>query len=170
MHISLIVAMSDGGVIGRDGELPWRLSADLQRFKRLTMGHHILMGRKTFESIGRPLPGRKMVVVTRQIDYSPDAAQIAHSLGEALELARAASDDEAFVIGGGEIYRQSLDVVNRMYITHVDAEVAGDTHFPAVDWSAWQLVEEICHPADGKNAFKHRFCEYSRKKTAPLLK
>ncbi len=168
MQISLIVAMSDGGVIGRGGELPWRLSADLQRFRRLTMGHHIIMGRKTFESIGRPLPGRTMVVVTRQKEYLTVADRsrlpqaVVHSLAEALELARAAGEDEAFIIGGGEIYRQAMDLIDRMYVTHVDVELAGDTRFPEVDWSEWQLIEESHHAADDKNEYDHRFGEYRR--------
>ena len=114
MRISLIVAMSENRVIGRGGGLPWRLSADLKRFKHLTMGHHLIMGRKTFESIGRVLPGRTSIVVTRQTDYRAAGVVVARSLSEALHIAATAGDDEAFVIGGGEIYRQILPSADQL--------------------------------------------------------
>ncbi len=147
MQISIIAAMAENGVIGRDGQLPWHLKADLQRFKRLTMGHTIIMGRKTWESIGRPLPGRRMVVVTRQNGYQAEGVQVAASLDDALALARLAGDEEAFIIGGAEIYRLALPLADRLYLTRVLAPVEGDTTFPEFDASHWRLVES--EPASG---------------------
>ena len=121
MTLSLIVAMSKNGVIGRDGDLPWRLSADLRRFKRLTMGHHLVVGRRTWESIGRQLPGRTMIVVTRSQPEVPDGVLLAGSLNEAIELSLAAGDDEVYVAGGGTIYALALPVSDRLYLTRVHA-------------------------------------------------
>lgn len=159
--LSLIVAISENAVIGRDGELPWRLSADLRRFKRLTMGHHIVMGRKTFESIGRLLPGRKMIVVTRREEYKPAGVIVARDLSAAIEAA--AGDDEVFVIGGGEIYRQAIEMADRIYLTRVHAEVEGDVTFPEIDWSQWRNLEETHHAADAKNQFAHTFAVLTRR-------
>lgn len=159
--ISLLVAMSPGRVIGRAGELPWRLSADLQRFKRLTMGHTIVMGRKTLESIGRALPGRTSIVITRQADYRPPAGvALAHDLPAALRLV--AQDEEIFIIGGGEIFHLALPLANRLYLSLVEADVAGDTLFPAVDFSQWRLTHESHHAADERNEFPHWFRVYER--------
>jgi dihydrofolate reductase len=167
MLVSLIVAMAEHGVIGRGGDLPWRLSADLRRFKQLTMEHHILMGRITYESIGRPLPGRKMIVITRQADFAADTATVVHSLDAAIEAAREVGDDEAFIIGGGEIYQQALEMVDRIYLTRVHVEVDGDTYFPAVDFDRWRLVEEEHIPSDERNEFAHTFQIYTRKPVSP---
>lgn len=160
MSVSLIVAMSQNRVIGRGGALPWRLSADLQRFKKLTMGHHIVMGRKTFESIGRPLAGRKMIVVTRQEDYCADHACVAHSLPQAIEIAQAAGDEEVFITGGSEIYRQGLEVADRVYLTLVHAEVDGDAYFPEIDVDRWRLTGGSHHAADERNEFDYSFRVY----------
>jgi len=156
MLVSLIAAVAENGVIGRSGRLPWRLSADLRRFKRLTMGHAIVMGRKTWESIARPLPGRRMVVVSRQADYRADDVTVVASLDEALQLARNAGDEEVFVIGGAEIYRQALPLAQRLYLTRVCASVDGDTFFPKWDTSGWQQVASERHAADAKN--DHAYC------------
>jgi len=161
MKTSLIVAMANNRVIGVDGGLPWKLSADLKRFKQLTMGSSIIMGRKTYESIGRLLPGRTTIVVTRQEAYPVAAgALLANSVPAALE--RAGGGSEAFVIGGAEIYRAAFALVDRMYVTVVDAEVAGDTFFPAWDSSQWQLIEQSDHAADERNAFDYSFRIYDR--------
>jgi dihydrofolate reductase len=144
MRLSAIVAMAANRCIGKDNALPWRLPADLKRFKQLTLGHTLILGRKTYESIGRPLPGRTMLVVTRQRDYAPEGVQVAHSLEEALELARG---DEAFIAGGAELYRQAMDRVERLYLTRIDRDYEGDTFFPEVDLSRWRLVSEEHHPA-----------------------
>src|SRR5438132_731590 len=143
MRISIIAAVAENGVIGRKGRLPWHLSGDLRRFKRLTMGHTIIMGRRTWESIGRALPGRRTVVVSRQPSYPVGAAdvQIAASLGNAIEVAVAAGDDEAFIVGGAELYREAVPTANRYYLTRVCAAVEGDTYFPEIEWGDWQLVD-----------------------------
>jgi dihydrofolate reductase len=164
MRISIIVAVAENGVIGRGGELPWRLSADLQRFKRLTLGHTIIMGRRTWESIGRPLPGRRTVIVTRQIDYRvefPDVT-VVPSLRTALEAAAETSDAETFVIGGAELFREALPQAQRLYYTRVLANVDGDTRFPQVDWGAWRKVESELTHANEKNDYPTRFEIYER--------
>jgi dihydrofolate reductase len=164
MHVSIIAAVAENGVIGRGGQLPWRLSEDLRRFKSLTMGHTIVMGRRTWESIGRPLPGRRMIVVSRQPDYRVeiDAVQMAASLDAALELAAAAGDDEAFVVGGAELYREAMPRADRLYLTRVHAQVDGDTRFPDKELSAWRRVSSEDHAADAKNDHPYSFEVYER--------
>lgn len=162
MSLSIVVAMSKGNVIGRAGGLPWRLSADLRRFRRLTTGHTIVMGRKTYESIGRPLPERRTIVVTRQVEFSAPGVETAHSLAAALEMGSSANE-EVFVVGGAEIYRQALALADRLYVTHVDADVRGDTFFPAIDDADWQEMEREDHPADEKNEFAMSFVIYERR-------
>ena len=160
MTVSIIVAMAENGVIGRDMDLPWHISADLKRFKALTMGHHIVMGRKTFESIGRLLPGRTTVIVTRQSDYQVDGAVIVNSL-EAAQAA-ATDDSELFIIGGGQIYEIALPLADRLHVTRVHTEVDGDTSFPAIDWDQWELVSAERHGADEKNDYDFTFESYQR--------
>ena len=160
MRISLIVAMSERRVIGRGGQLPWHMSADLKRFKRLTMGHPILMGRRTFESIGRLLPGRTTVIITRQRDYHVPGALVAHDLDEALQAA--SGDDEVFVIGGAEIYRLALPRITRIYATTVHADVEGDVYFPELPAENWALLEDARFPADDKNPYDYSFRVYDR--------
>jgi dihydrofolate reductase len=164
MRISLIVAVAENGIIGRAGQLPWRLSADLRRFKQLTMGHTIIMGRRTWESIGRPLPGRRTVVVTRQPDYHVDFPEVAvaPNLDDALSLAHNAGDTEAFIIGGAELYRAALPLANRLHYTRVRSHVEGDTRFPDIDWTAWRLTESELQHADEKNDYPCTFEVYER--------
>jgi dihydrofolate reductase len=164
MAVSLIVAVSENGVIGRDGDLPWRLSGDLKHFKSTTMGHHLIIGRRTWDEVGQPLPGRTMVVVTRRHDLQIEGATIVHSLDEALEVAR--DDDEPFIGGGAHIYRVALedDLVDRIYITRVHAEVEGDTFFPDLDLDEWELISEEHHEADEKNEHPYSFLVYERKR------
>ena len=164
MTVSLIVAVSSNGVIGRDGDLPWYLPADLKRFKRTTMGHHLIIGRRTWEEVGKPLPGRTMVVVTRSRRLVPDGAQVVRSVEQALELA--AADDEPFIGGGSQIYTIALarDLVDRIYLTRIHAEVEGDTFFPDVDLDEWELVSEEHHEADEKNEFDYSFLVYERRR------
>lgn len=165
MRVSIIVAMSKNRVIGLHGDLPWRLSADLRRFKQLTMGHPIIMGRKTYDSIGRALPGRTSIVITRQTGFHPPDVIAVPGWDEALQ---AAGDvEEAFVIGGGEVYSQALPLANRIYLTAVETELEGDTFFPKWDDSQWQLVQEMHHPADAKNAFSMRFLVLDRVRDFP---
>jgi len=160
--VSLIVAMSSNGVIGRDGDLPWRLPADLRHFKATTMGHHLIIGRATWDELGRPLPGRTMVVVTRNRDFRADGVLVVHSVEEALSLV--VGDDRPFIGGGAEIYRQALDaeMVDCLYITRIHAEVEGDTFFPTIDFDGWLLADRIDHPADDKNEFAYSFERYDR--------
>ena len=159
--ISLIVAASTNNVIGADGDLPWRLSDDLKRFKAVTMGKPIIMGRLTWESIGRPLPGRQNIVVTRQTGYGAEGCDVVASVDEALEAAGAAP--EVMVIGGGDIYRQLLPRAGRVYLTRVEAEVDGDTFFPELDDSEWELVSSEAHEADDKNAHAFTFMTFERR-------
>jgi dihydrofolate reductase len=161
MPLSLIVAMTRDGIIGRGGTLPWRLSADLRRFKSLTMGHHILMGRKTFDSLPLVLLGRTSIVVSRQEKLSlPDGVKQAMSLDQALSFA--AGDDTPFIIGGAEMYALTLPRVERMHVTWVEAEVPGDTRFPAWNPADWKLIAEERHSADAKNEYDYTFATYER--------
>ena len=164
MRVSIIAAVAENGIIGRDGKLPWHLSEDLRRFKRLTMGHTIVMGRRTWESIGRPLPGRRMVVVSRQPQYRarPEGVEVAACLNDALRIAEAAGDDEVFIIGGAELYRAALIKADRLYLTRVRAKVAGDTYFPEVDWQQWRLLESEKHDADDGNDYRYSFEVFER--------
>jgi dihydrofolate reductase len=165
MRISIIVAAAENGIIGRDGGLPWHLSDDLRRFKRLTMGHTIIMGRRTWESIGRALPGRRTIVVSRNPELQIDVADVeaVTSLDSALEFAAGSGEDEAFIVGGAELYREALGRVDRIYLTRVCATVDGDTSFPDVAWNEWQLVESQQHDATEKNEFAYRFETYDRR-------
>jgi dihydrofolate reductase len=160
MRLSLIVAAARNRVIGNRGQLPWRLSADLKRFKALTMGHHLIMGRKTFDSLeGRELPGRITVVLSRSGKVPPNIKQVTN-FDEALRLAE--GDDEVFVIGGSEIFSLALPHADRLYVTWVEADVEGDVFLQPIDLSQWQLVEETPVPADAKNQYATRFCIYDR--------
>jgi dihydrofolate reductase len=165
MKVSLIVAMAEGGVIGRAGRLPWHLPADLARFKRLTMDHHLIVGRRTWESIGRALPGRRMLVVSRRAAELalPEGVRGVGSLGEALSIAEQAGEDEAFVAGGGAIYRDALPRADRLYLTWVKAEVTGDTFFPPVDPGDWREVEREEVAADDRNPHATSFTVFERK-------
>ena len=151
MIVSLIFAMDERRGIGIDGHLGWHLSADLKRFKSITMGHHLIMGRKTYDSIGRPLPGRTMIVVTRDREFQAEGCLMAHSLEEALEMARQAGESEAFIIGGGEIFAQALGLAERMYLTQVHAVTEADVFFPAFEEEEWVELQSEEHEADARN-------------------
>lgn len=173
MTVTLVVAIADGGVIGRDGGLPWRLATDMKRFKALTMAHPIVMGRKTWESFPKPgpLPGRTNIVVTRDRGWHAEGARVAHSLDAALEVARAAPGGEDIcVIGGGEIYAQAIDRADRLAVTHVEAAVAGETRFPAIDPGLWRAVAEERVPAGERDDHPTRFVLYERPETAASTK
>jgi dihydrofolate reductase len=159
--VSLIAAVSDNGVIGLAGDLPWRLPADLRRFKALTMGHHLVMGRKTWDSIGRrPLPGRVVVVMTRDRSFTTEGALVVHSLDEALRAAF--KDDEVFIAGGSEIYRRALPAADRFYLTRVHGEFEGDTLFPDFDERRWELVSEERHERNQQHEVAYSFLVYER--------
>jgi dihydrofolate reductase len=161
--ISLIVAMAQNGVIGRDNSLPWRLPEDLKRFRACTLGKPILMGRRTFESIGRPLPERTNLVLTRDRGWSAHGVIVVHSVEEA--LAQAGSSDELVAVGGAQIYRLVLPFARRIYLTHVHADVPGDTTFPEFDSTQWADVEYSSHPADGEHAYPLTFVTLERRYT-----
>jgi len=155
--VSLIVAMDEQRGIGKAGALPWRLSSDLKRFRELTMGHHIIVGRKTFESIGKPLPGRQMIVVTRNESFNAGGCFVTHSVDAAIELARARGETEVFVCGGSDIYGLTIEQAGRIYLTIVHAQVAADTFFPAFESSEWVEKSSSYHPADEKNEYASTF-------------
>ncbi|HEY2340012.1 MAG TPA: dihydrofolate reductase [Steroidobacteraceae bacterium] len=159
--ISLIVAMAQNGVIGRDNSLPWRLPDDLKRFRAFTLGKPILMGRKTFESIGRPLPGRINLVLTRDRSWYAEGVIAVHSVEEA--LAQAGSSDELVAIGGAEIYRLVLPFARRIYLTHVHADVPGNITFPEFDSTQWADVEYSSQPADDEHAYPLTFVTLERR-------
>lgn len=163
MIISLIVAMDEQRGIGLDGGIPWHLPADLKRFKTLTMGHHLIMGRKTYESIGNPLPGRTMIIVTRNPNYQPDGCLVAHSLQAALEFARMGSESEVFVIGGGELFAEAIDLAEQIYLSLVHASLPADTFFPLISVEEWQEIESELVPADDKNKYAFTFKVLRRK-------
>ncbi|HEX6099877.1 MAG TPA: dihydrofolate reductase [Thermoanaerobaculia bacterium] len=163
MNVTLIAALAANNVIGRSNQVPWCLPTDLRRFKALTTGHHLIMGRKTYESVGRPLPGRTNVVITRRGDWSAEGVIVVHSLEEALRVAESAGETEAFIAGGAEIYELSIHRADRMQLTRVHAEVEGDTWFPEFDdVSEWQLVDSEHYEADGKNEHPFSFLTYER--------
>lgn len=148
MTVTIVVAIGSNGVIGRDGEMPWPRTGDQQQFKALTMGHPIVMGRTTYESIGRPLPGRTSIVLTRDPDWRADGVEVMHSLTDALVLATAL-DDEVFLIGGAQVYAEALasGLVDQMVVTHVHLAPEGDAWFPDLDWSTW--TETAREPFEG---------------------
>jgi len=155
--VSLLVAMDERRGIGRQGHLPWRLSSDLKRFRQLTMGHHIVVGRKTFESIGKPLAGRQMIIVTRDPDYHVADCFTVHSIAEALELARLRGETELFICGGAEIYAATLDRAERIYLTQVHADCDADTFFPEFNLDDWIETTRESHTADEKNEHPFTF-------------
>ncbi len=166
MKVSFVVAAAENRCIGINNGLPWHLPEDLKFFKRVTMGKPIIMGRKTFESIGKPLPGRTNIVITSNNNYSYDGIKVASSLDEALKIAEAIAmidgKDEVMVIGGAGIYALCLPKADRLYYTKVHATVNGDAFFPEVNWSEWELVSQEDHKASEKNPYDYSFCIYSR--------
>lgn len=161
MKVVIIVAMDIRGLIGDNNSLPWRLPADLRYFNKLTIGKTLLMGRKTYESIGRPLPGRKNIVVTSNTDYHVDGCTVASSLERALCVV---SNDtkEIMVIGGASLYKQFLPIVNRVYITHVNAELEGNIWFPNWDTNQWREIKRENYASDDKNRYSYSFVVYDK--------
>lgn len=155
MKLSLIVAVAENGVIGRDNDLPWRLPKDLARFKALTVGHPVIMGRRTFESIGLPLPQRRNIVLSRDPGYAAAGVEVVASLDAALELL--AAEHEVFVLGGAALFSATLALADRLFLTRVHAEVAGDTYFPPLDQQRWRLLEEERHEPDAANPLPFSF-------------
>lgn len=163
MIVSIIAAVSENNVIGSKGRLPWSLPADMKRMKTLTMGHPLIMGRKTHESVGRALPGRRNIVVTRMHTAYP-GCEIAVSMEEALAAVKNDPSGEAFVFGGGEIYRQATEVADRIYLTRVRATVDGDAFFPEIDMKKWKEISREDHPADAENEHPFSFITYERRR------
>lgn len=168
--LALIWAMAHNRVIGRNNTLPWRLPADLRHFRNITTGHPVIMGRKTFESLGKPLSGRTNIVLTRDPAYSPAGCLVVSSLDEALAVAARHTippDPLIFVIGGGNLYQQTLPLAHRLYITLVDMEVEGDAHFPEFSPADWEETEKETHAADDKNPCAYTFLTLQRKTPRP---
>ena len=166
MILSVIVAMAHNRVIGLNNQMPWHLPADLAWFKKNTLNKPVIMGRKTFESIGRPLPNRHNIVISRQIEPSDNKisnVSWVKSIDEAISLAQKQQPDEVFIIGGGNIYQQVLPLIDRLYLTHIDAELQGDTYFPDYLPEQWQVIYQEDHQADEKNSYPYQFKILQRK-------
>jgi dihydrofolate reductase len=160
--LTIIAAVSENNALGKDNQLLWHLPEDFKRFKTLTSGHYIVMGRKTFESFPKPLPNRTHIIITRQNDYqAPDGCIVVSSLKKAMALCPA--NEEAFVIGGGEIYQQAINIVDKIDVTRVHTTIDADTFFPEIDTNIWKLVFEEFHPKDEKHAFDFTFLTYVRR-------
>lgn len=159
--VSLIVAAADNGVIGANNQLPWHLPKDLAYFKKVTTGNSIIMGRKTYESIGKALPNRQNIVITRQTGYQLSDAEVVYDLNHAIELAQS---DEIFIIGGAEIFQQTLAFADRLYLNRIKADFEGDTFLPKINWTEWQEISKESAKADDKNEFAIDFLVYERKK------
>lgn len=165
MKVAMIAAMAADRIIGADNDMPWHLPADLRHFKSVTLGKPVVMGRKTYESIGKALPGRPNIVITRQDGFAPGDAHVARSVDEAMDLAKQLSGDadEIMIIGGGSIYSALLEQTDRLYLTFIDAEVKGDTRFPDYTQLNWQEVATEAHTADEKNPYSYRFVTLERR-------
>jgi dihydrofolate reductase len=163
MKITAIVAVGKNNVIGHNNQIPWYLPEDLKWFKRQTLGHAVVMGRKCFESIGRPLPKRTNIIITRDVFYLAQGCEVVHSLQEALQLAKNIEETEVFIIGGGEIYLQSLALCDKLIVTDVDIDAEGDIFFPDIDEREWQLTFEEKHQKDEKNDWNYTFKIFERK-------
>ena len=159
-RLSIIVAMAQNRTIGLNNTLPWRIPEDLKRFKALTMGHHLIMGRKTYDSIGKPLPGRTTVIITRNQNLKIEGCTIAHTLGGA--IAACAGDDEIFVVGGAEIYGLSMPLANKIYLTEIQQAVKGDAHFPEFDPVTWQETARERHKQSAPQPLEYHFVTYQR--------
>lgn len=160
MNITLIAAMAKNRVIGKDNQLIWHFPEDLKHFKRLTSGHHVVMGRKTFESVGRPLPNRTNIIVTRQANYKAEGCLIAHSLDEAIALVE--NDAQPFIVGGAEIYKQALEIAKTIELTIIDGEYDGDSFFPEFDMNIWKLARGEKKEADDKHIHPYEFLTYKK--------
>lgn len=157
MTISLVVAASENNAIGKNGQLLWHLPNDLKFFKNTTWGFPVIMGRKTFESVNKPLPGRTNIVITSKPDWEAKGVITVRSLEESIQKAGETNSKQAFIIGGGEIYKQSMDIADKIYITRVHANLEGDTFFPTIDKSKWQLIEDEIFEIDEKHAYSYSF-------------
>ena len=162
MIISSIVATAKNRVIGKDNQMPWHLPADLAYFKRTTLGHHIILGRKNYLAIGRPLPNRTNIILTRDKNFACSNCQVAYSIEEALHFAHSKEESEVFIIGGGKIYEHTVEYWNKLYLTEIDLETEGDVFFPELNWDEWQLISEEKHQKDEKNPYDYNFKVFER--------
>jgi dihydrofolate reductase len=160
---SIIVAKADNHVIGKDNDLVWSMPADLKHFRSTTMGHFIIMGRKTLEATQKPLPGRTSIVITRNKDYKAEGCLVFNSLQEAFKLAEEHKQEEVFILGGAEIYRQSMDIADKIYLTEIKEKFDGDAFFPEIDYSKWIEIKREEHEPDEKNPHPYAFVELIRK-------
>ena len=163
MLVSCIVATAHNNVIGKNNDIPWYLPADLKYFKRTTLGHHIIMGKNCYNSIGKPLPKRTNIILTRDPYYISSNCLVAHSIEEGLSMAFDNGEEEAFIIGGGQIYQQSQDYWDKLYLTRVHLEIDGDVFFPEMDMDQWELLSRKDHVKDSKNEYDYSFLVYQRK-------
>ncbi|MEO9869122.1 dihydrofolate reductase [Ekhidna sp.] len=166
MIVSMIAAMGSNRTIGRDNDIPWHLPDDFKYFKNTTKGHHVIMGRKNWESLShtfQPLPGRPNIVVTRQSNYKADGAEVISSVDKGLEIARKNNESEVFIIGGGEIYRIGLAMVDRIYLTEINGDFDGEVTFPEFDKSIWEEESRVHHHADDRHKYSFDFVVYSKK-------
>jgi dihydrofolate reductase len=160
MIISIVVAVSEFNVIGKNNQLLWHLPSDLKYFKNLTMGHHMVMGRKTFESIGKALPGRVSIIVTRDKNYTAEGCIVVDSLEKAIAAAK--NETELFIIGGGEIYSKAIEIADKIYLTKIYSAFEGDTFFPAIDYNVWEATSTVDHLPDEKNKFPYSYITLER--------
>lgn len=163
MIVSMIVAAGENNVIGKDGDMPWRLPKDFKYFKQTTIHHPMVMGRKTWVSLGGPLPERTHIVVTRQEDFRPEGAEVYHSLEKAINFAKTLHDEEIFIIGGGEIYKQGMKFADRIYLTRIHQSFEGDTRFPEVPASEWEMIKDDYQAPDERNTHPFSFQVFERK-------
>ena len=163
MIISIIAALDRNRGIGIENKMPWHLPFDLKRFKKITMGHHLILGRKTYQSIGHPLPGRQMIILSRNPEFEVEGCIVSGSIDEALQLADAAGEAEVFVVGGGEVYKNALSIADRLYLSFVDTVADADTHFPTLNQADWSVICEQDFPKDERNPLSHMFKYMVRK-------
>lgn len=163
MIISVIAALDEYGGIGRDNRLPWHLPADLRLFKQRTLGHHLILGRKTYASLGHPLPGRTLIIVTHQPDFVAAGCLVVGSLQQALDLAQQRGESEVFIAGGAEIYARALPLADRLYLTRVHAHVEADRFFPEIDWQEWEVSSQQTYPMAAGQIYAFTFMELRRK-------
>lgn len=164
MKISAIVAASKNWVIGKDNEIPWYVPNDLRYFRRMTLGHHIILGRKNYESIGKPLPKRTNLIISRDTNFEAPGCHVFNSIDEAIKFAKKNKEDELFICGGGQIYIQTMDKVDKLYFTEIEAVIEGDVYFPEIDPSEWELISTERNQADDRHEYGYNFMIYERKK------
>jgi len=169
MTKSIIVAKAENHVIGQDNRLPWHLPKDMQHFKRTTMGHHVIMGRKTFASIKKPLPGRKLIIMTRTPNYCVEGCTVVQDITAALAVAEQAGETEVLIAGGATVYQATLALADKIYLTEIRVCLGGDTFFPMINANEWEAISRIHHPADARHLYAYDFVELVRKSTHKVL-